>query len=158
MMIIKKGNNKVKIDQMKLALSAIYTVAVIVLSQNCYAQQSPDELKTELLKEENANPTTYLKIIKHDNIQHHVDGWFVSGYIKNTATLAYFKDAVVIVSYYTQSQKHLISQQYVIHQSFKPNKPQYFLFKVSAPKETASIKMTIKSATAVDDSTEVSHN
>jgi hypothetical protein len=142
---------------MKLILSAICSVAIIVLSQSCYGQQSPDELKMELLKDEQAKPSTYLKIIKHDNT-HRIDGWFVSGYIKNTATFAHFKDAVVIVSYYTQALTHLSSQQYVIYQSFKPNKPNYFLFKVHAPKETAFIKMIIKSATAVEDGIEESHN
>jgi len=135
---------------MKLTLSAICGIAVILFSQSCYAQESPDRLRAELLKDEKAKPKTYLSIIKQNNA-HRIDGWYVSGVIKNTASLAEFKDAVVIVSFYTQTQTHLTSQQYTLYQYFKPNKPQYFSFKVHAPKPTASINITIKDATAVED-------
>jgi hypothetical protein len=44
---------------MKLTLSAVCIAMLILLNQSCYAQQSPDELRMELLKDENSKPSAY---------------------------------------------------------------------------------------------------
>jgi hypothetical protein len=96
---------------------------------------------------ENAEPTKYLV----------ADGTYdenfwgtklkVHGIIKNQATVATYKDAVVRITYYSKTRTDLGNKEYTIYDFFPPNSEKKFELKIQKFKDVNSIGWKVISAT-----------
>ncbi len=94
-------------------------------------ENSPEKLRANLIEKEKQNPTEYLKT-SNETIQQNItqqpslfqhtktDGYWVRGNIKNSATLATFKDIVILVSYFTETNTHISDEEFTIISYSKP--------------------------------------
>lgn len=94
-------------------------------------QNSPEKLRENLISKETQSPTEYLKtvnetmqenITQQPDLFHHTktDGYWVRGYIRNNATLATFKDIVIIVGYSTETNTHISDEVFTISKYLRP--------------------------------------
>lgn len=126
--------------------------------------KTPEELKAELKNLENNNPLGYLsyndvtlqpqkKLVKKETFfksaVYEDDGALILGSITNNATLATYKDIVIKVSYYSQTETLIKTKSYVLYEYYKPNTLNYFSFKVYPPKAYVNFGIKIKAAKAV---------
>ncbi len=70
----------------------------------------------------------------------------VHGVIKNKATIATYKDAVVKITYYSDSKKVLDSKTFTINDSFPPNSEKNFELKIDNFKHTDSLGCNVMKA------------
>ena len=94
-------------------------------------QDSPEKLRENLISKETQSPIEYLKtvnetmqenITQQPDLFHHTktDGYWVRGYIRNNATLATFKDIVIIVGYSTETNTHISDEVFTISKYLRP--------------------------------------
>ena len=128
------------------------------------APKTPEQLKQELILQEQAAPLDYITVdgtMNADRIQTRSEGLFhdaayeadwntIYGTIKNSATLAKFKDVVVVVTYYSQTDTEISSEEKVYYEFYPANTETPFELKVYLPQEMAKFGLKIKSATATD--------
>jgi hypothetical protein len=128
------------------------------------APKTPAQLKEELAYQEKAAPLDYMIVdgtIEADEIQTRREGMFhnaeyspdgntIHGTIKNLATMAKYKDVVIVVTYYSQTDTKIKSEEKVYYEFYPPNSTTSFDLKVYPPKEMAKFGLEIKSATAAD--------
>ena len=72
----------------------------------------------------------------------------VHGLIKNNATVATYKDAVVKVTYYSKTKTVLGSKEYTIYEVFAPHSEKPFELKIENYKDVKSIGWEVITATA----------
>jgi hypothetical protein len=72
----------------------------------------------------------------------------VHGVIKNAATVATYKDAVVRVTYYSKTKTELGSNEYTIYESFPPHSQVKFELKIDKIKDVETIGWKVIEATA----------
>jgi len=72
----------------------------------------------------------------------------VHGTIKNSATVASYKDAVVRVTYYSKTKTELGSKEYTIYEVFSPHSTKNFELKIDNYKDVNSIDWDVISAVA----------
>ena len=120
--------------------------------------KSPEELKRELQQKENRFPTSYLKLktnlrnnVKKGGLfkKQKVDGQIISGVVKNTATMATYKDVVIELKFYSQTDTEIGKQRFVIYEKYEPNSKKDFRYKMEMPSATDSYNATIVDAKAV---------
>ena len=70
----------------------------------------------------------------------------VHGIIKNTATVATFKDAVVKVTYYSKTKTVLGSNKYTIYDFFPPHSEKNFELKIETYQDVSTIGWDVISA------------
>lgn len=119
------------------------------------------ELKQDLKRLETSNPLKYLSDAevtlkaqrkKVDNgglfrdPKYVNDGALISGYIKNTATIAEYKDVVVRVKYFSQTKSLITSKSFTIYKFFKPHSSTYISIKDYPPKSYKTFSMSVQSA------------
>jgi len=78
------------------------------------------------------------------------DGNTIYGTIKNSATMAKFKDIVLTVTFYSQTQTAIESKDFTIYEFYKPNTATLFELKVYPPEAMAQFGVEVKTATAAD--------
>jgi hypothetical protein len=141
---------------MKLYL--ITALLIISIGNKSYAQ-SPEKLRVELQKDESHHPATYLKAIntKCENVvtqkqdlfhQQKIDKnrWNITGQIINYAAIASFKDVVLTVSFYTQTNTFLGSADFTIYQYLNPKGTIPFQIITNGPDAIGSYNVSVKSA------------
>lgn len=77
-------------------------------------------------------------------------GYFVEGAITNSASIARFKDAVLKVSFISQTGSVIQSVNYTVYEFFDPNRTVFFSFKTDRPEATDKFSISIEGAIAVD--------
>lgn len=155
---------------MKTLIIPIISLSLLITSCNSSSSASverpktPEELKIELLEQEKTSPTTYLSIdskMREDQVkvrdaglfrdaEYAPDGNTIYGTIKNTATIATFKDVVVTVTFYSQTDTPIETKDFVIYEFYKPNSTNQFELKVYPPETMAKFGIDIKNATPVN--------
>jgi len=143
---------------------SIFTILLISCSGESNRQKTPEELKVELKQQELLNPVKYLesknvtmqeqtKKVKNAGLfrsaEYASDGAIIEGQILNTATLAKYKDVVVKISYYSQTETLIDEKSYVIYEFYKPNSSKKFLLKVNPPKAYKSYNFQLTDAKSV---------
>lgn len=125
--------------------------------------KTAEELRMELLLREQMAPTEYLSVdakihenkilVQKPDLFHHskyeTDGWIITGDIKNSATLAKYKDPSLIVTYYSQTETEIDKKQFVLYEFLKPNSNTPFEIKVYPPQAMVNFNIQISDATAV---------
>ena len=126
--------------------------------------KTPEELKMELLQQEQAEPLTYLTVdasMREDEVktrdaglfheaEYSPDGNTIHGTITNTATIAKFKDVVLEVTFYSQTETPIETKEFTIYEFYAPNTVNNFELKVYPPEEMAKFGIDIKKATPVN--------
>ncbi len=126
--------------------------------------KTPEQLKAELLAQEKIEPLTYLTVdgtMRADEVKTRDEGLFhsaeyspdgntIHGTIKNTARMAKFKDIVLTVTYYSQTETAIESKDFTIYEFYTPNSTTPFELKVYPPETMAKFGIEIKTATATD--------
>jgi len=110
--------------------------------------KTPEELRAELKLQELNNPLDYLdhkdvtlrpqrKKIRNAGLfrdaEYVDDGALIEGYIINKATLAKFKDVVIKISFYSQTETLIDEETYVFYEYYEPNSKKHFSLKVYPP-------------------------
>jgi hypothetical protein len=136
-------------------------VLILLVSTQCKAQ-SDDQIRMKLQKDESSQPANYLKaentnctnVITQKADLLHVqkidkNKWNITGQIKSYATMANFKDAILTVSFYTQTMTFLGSRDFPIYQYLMPNSSVPFQIITYAPNGFSSFNVKVKSATPI---------
>lgn len=132
-----------------VAVLALSSCSNVGSSGSTSVQKSPEELKMDLkILEQNA-PTDYLTADGTYRESFWGNKLKISCTIKNQATLATFKDAVVQVTYYSKTKTELRSKEYSIYEMFPPNSSKTIDLKIDNYKNVNSIGWDVISATAV---------
>lgn len=97
---------------------------------------------------EHSQPTKFLDASGNYNENFWGDQIKVHGVIKNTATVAAFKDAVVRVTYYSKTKTELGSKEYTIYENFPPHSEVKFELKIKSYKDVNAIGWDVIQATA----------
>lgn len=97
---------------------------------------------------ERAQPAKFLSAGGTYNENFWGDMLKVHGKIKNNATVASFKDAVVKITYYSKTKTELGSKEYIIYENFPPHSEVAFELKIDNYKDVNSIGWTVINATA----------
>lgn len=126
--------------------------------------KNTDQLLTELKMQEKKYPLIYLSVdadikenrikIKEENeirnAEYLTDGSTIYGSIKNTATMAEFKDLVLRLTYYSNTGSEIESKDFPINEFFAPKSINNFRLKVYPPESMTKFGIDIKNASAVD--------
>jgi len=97
---------------------------------------------------ERSQPRNFLTADGNYNENFWGDKIKVYGVIKNTATVASYKDAVVRVTYYSKTKTELGSKEYTIYDNFPPHSEVKFELKIENYKDVNSIGWEVIQATA----------
>ena len=145
----------------KLLLAACSLSLLTACSQanshgNDYTVETPEarpktaaELRAELLDRERSAPEEYV----------HAQGTYrrnllnqlvLEGDIANAATLARFKDPVLSVTWYSQTQTELETKQYPVYEVLRAQGTAHYKLKTEAPDYVASIAIGIAGATPIE--------
>lgn len=122
------------------------------------------ELRHELSESEAADPAGMLSItgnmeenkilIQKPDFFHHskyaTDGYIIRGIISSKASIASFKDAVVQITYLTETNTELTTTDTRVYKYFPPNEATSFERKVYPPENTKNFAMRVVSAAAVN--------
>lgn len=82
--------------------------------------------------------------------EYETQGYFIEGTITNTASIAKFKDAVIKVSFISQTGSIIQSVDHTVYEFFGPNGAVHFSFKTNKPGATDKFAVSIVSAIAVN--------
>lgn len=115
-------------------------------------EKSPEELKMELLNIEKSTPVEYLSIEEgsYSVNEKLFGGYKVKGSIHNAATLAKYKDVVVNIKLYSETQTEVSSVDYTIYKFFEPSSSKEFLFEIDPGVTWEKYKISISSAISVN--------
>ncbi|RSK47472.1 hypothetical protein [Hymenobacter rigui] len=111
--------------------------------------KSAAELRAELLALEQSAPSDYLEV-RGAHRRNLINQLVLEGDISNRATLARFKDPVVMVEWYSKTNTLLANKSYPVYELLPAQGTVHFKLKTQAPSEVKSVGMTIADATAVD--------
>lgn len=128
--------------------------------------KTPEELRAELKMQEQQDPLQYLKDsnitlekkrkkIRNGGLfrsaEYADDGGIISGFVKNKATLAKFKDLRVTVAFYSQTKTLIREDAFVIYEYYPPGTTQNLSFKIAEiPSAYDSFNFRITGATPVE--------
>lgn len=139
-------------------MNTYYVLILLILfstsSCNQNRQKTPEELKMELKIQESRNPHQYLKLesikLNRNQIKKaglfsraKYDGFLISGIIKNSATLAKYKDLRLTVEYFSKTNTLLQSKTYTLYEYYEPNSSKDFQLKVYPPDTMQNYNITL---------------
>lgn len=142
----------------KITLILIYVLTITIIGCKENRQKTPAELKMELQMQENNNPLQYLKLenvkMQRNKIKEaglfssaKYDGYLITGQVKNSATIAKYKDLKVTVELYSQTKTVIENKSFVIYEYYEPNSIKNFSLKIDAPDAMKSFGTFIIDAT-----------
>jgi hypothetical protein len=127
------------------------SLILIILGLFLFSCQSPEKPKTpeqlrfELELNEKRSPKRYLQLEKvtvttqkkktrkaglFRNAEYKHDGELVKGIVKNTASVAKFKDVRIEFKYYSKTKTVIKKSTYVIYNYYEPHSQKAFSFKI----------------------------
>lgn len=138
---------------------SVYSMVSCGSSSQEAAPKSPEELKLELILQESAEPLTYVsaeEVTMNRNLVREAgvfrdaeyDGWIMSGTIKNSATLAKFKDVVLTVQFLSATESVIQEVDHAIYEYFEPGSTKPFSVKLYPPDAMDKFHVQVKSALA----------
>jgi hypothetical protein len=146
----KKKNTLGIILQSIGVVGAIVIIAMIIIANmNKGGRGQTYQEKVMTVEEiERSQPTNFLTADGNYNENFWGDKIKVHGVIKNTATVASYKDAVVRVTYYSKTKTELGSNEYTIYDNFPPHSEVKFELEIENYKDVNSIGWDVIQATA----------
>ncbi len=143
----------------KITLILIYVLtSTIVGCKESNRQKTPAELKLELRTQENNNTLQYLKLENVKMINNKIkdagffssakyDGYLITGQVKNSATMAKYKDLKIRVVLYSKTKTVISNKTYVFYEYYGPNSKKNFSLKIDAPNAMKSFGTFVTGAT-----------
>lgn len=113
-------------------------------------QKSPQQLKAELLQLEQDSPEDYLTADGDYKENFWGDKFKIKCYIHNSATLASYKDIVIRVTFYSQTDTEIGSENYTIYEVIDANSDIAVDLKIDAYSDVSSIGWDVISATPIE--------
>ena len=112
------------------------------------ATKSPSQTKNDDRQLETENPASYIK--SEINWRKNLVGTIVlEGTLQSVASLATFKNPVLLVTWFSKTNESLGSNQYTVEKQLKAGETISFKLKVSAPSKIGDARATVVSATPV---------
>lgn len=164
MVLLHLQNHKI-FDMYKSISFLILAVIFISSNYSCGERtKSPEELKRELKNMELKSPVMYLsienttmtpqkKLIREGGLfrsaEYAPDGYIVTGQIKNTATLAKYKDAQIRFSYVSATNTEMASEMATIYEFFEPNSTKSFSVHVYPPAGIKTYNVNVTDAEGI---------
>jgi hypothetical protein len=135
---------KSKIGKYLLILAIIVIVAIFITYQysntgSSYSGETYEEKVMTVEETERSQPTAFLSADGNYNESFWGTKLKVHGTIKNNATVATYKDAVVRVTYYSKTKTELGNKEYTIYETFPPHSTKNFELKIENYKDVNSI-------------------
>lgn len=113
-------------------------------------KKSPEQLIQELKLMEQINFNEYLTIEYTLDVTLFSGQDIIKGHIKNSASIAKFKDIVLTVTFFSETDTQLDSKDYVVYKFLEPNSQVDFEIRTKSPKATSKIGVKVKEVTLVD--------
>lgn len=136
----------IKLQQSESYASASASVSAI--EKKSAVVKTPVQLKEEKRKKEMANPAMYVKT-KINWRKNLVGETVLEGTLTNTATLASFKDPVVLITWLSKTNTVLATSRYPFYEYLGAKKTISYKLKVKAPSKYNSVKASVESAIAL---------
>jgi hypothetical protein len=126
--------------------------------------KTSEELRQELKQTEQNNPLTYVhgsgETLKPNQVEtrkaglfrdaeYEMQRYFLDGSVKNTASVATFKDEVIKVSYVSETNTVISDELLTVYRVLTPNGVADYEFKVNPPVDMKSFNVQLVGATAV---------
>lgn len=126
-------------------------------------EKTAEELRAELRNTELLEPLRYLRLdstrmeanrvkVKDNWIradEYATRGYYMSGVVKNTATLAKYKDVKIVVDFYSKTQTLISSSELVMYEFYEPGSRKSFKQLMKTPEDVETYRMNIEAASAV---------
>lgn len=134
-----------------LILIILAVIAIFVANQNsnagsAYSGQTYEEKVMTVEETERSQPTAFLSADGNYNENFWGTKLKVHGTIKNDATVATYKDAVVRVTYYSKTKSELGSNEYTIYETFPPHSTKKFELKIKNYKDVSTVGWEVVNA------------
>ncbi len=126
--------------------------------------KTPEQLRMELKKQEQEDPPKYL--VAHGtmsenkvqskaetlfkNAEFKTDGYYIEGTIKNSASVARFKDIVINVEFVSKTGTVIESKDFPFYEFYEPNSTLPFNIHAYPPVDTKNFRLKVKKATPID--------
>ena len=110
-----------------------------------------DQYQTEQLTAEEYESLNFHEFIDTDSDyrQNSVGKWIIEGSIKNFASTAHFKDAQLAISYYSETNTLIGTDEYTLMEELAPGDQAGFYFKSDKFKNAHSLKIKINQVKSV---------
>lgn len=111
--------------------------------------KTAEELRAELLAQEQSAPEQYLQV-SGTHRRNFINQLVLEGDIANTATLAHYKDPVLLVTWFSKTGTELGTKQYPVYELVKAQGSAHYKLKTSAPDYVVAAGTSVATATAVE--------
>lgn len=138
---------------MKTIVKLIVIITLVLSSCNGNTplhQKTAEELRQELKVKEQTNPIVYLSAEYKLDVTFWTSQDVIKGFINNSASIARFKDVVLTITYFTETDTELKSENFVLYKFFEPNSKTPFEIKTKSPNATKKIEVKVKEAVPVN--------
>lgn len=129
-------------------------------SAEVFVPKTPEELKMELNQQELSNPTHYLianaKMSENTvktreaglfrEAEYSTDGYNIEGSIKNSASVARFKDVMITVKFLSKTGTIIEETDYPFYEFYEPNSTTPFSLHVYPPDAMEKFSVSVKNA------------
>lgn len=142
---------------MRTSKLALGLLSLSFLLSNCNSGSSNSydsavtyqEAKMSLEDQEKQSPTQFLTTdgTYRSNL---IGEWVLEGTVTNTATVAKYKDVVLIVEFLSKTGTLLGTENHAIYEFFPAGKTKRFKIKTAGYQGTSKVNWSIESATAAD--------
>ncbi|MCX6312602.1 MAG: hypothetical protein NT084_13315 [Bacteroidetes bacterium] len=133
-------------------------------TNNVSPNATPEELKANLKMQEQSNPVQYLTAqgtMEENKVQtrsaglfheaeYSTDGYFIQGTIKNSASVARFKDVHLVIKFLSKTNTVIDTKEFVQYEFYEPNSTKGFSIHAYPPEEMVHWSIEIISATAAE--------
>ena len=140
-------------------ITLILLIALNITLFGCKEKQkSATHLKMELQMQENENPREYVElenvVMNKNKIKEaglfssaKYDGYLITGKVKNSATVAKYKDLKLTVELYSKTNTAIKNETYVLYEFFEPNSSKDFSIKIDVPDTMDGFGVFVEGAT-----------
>ena len=112
--------------------------------------KSPEELRQELLRQEQFKPTEYLSASGTYRQNFWGDKLKINCEITNKATMATYKDAVIRITYYSKTNSIIGQDDQTVYEIFPANSTKTVQLKINNYKDVSEIGWDVISASATE--------
>lgn len=142
----------------KLSILLFSTLLAFVSCKENNVQKSPEELKLELSLSEGNYPDQYITLdsvkmnkneIRKGNLFRSAkyDGYKITGLVKNSATIAKYKDLIINVEIFSKTKSIISTQDFTFYEFYEPNTTKPFNLIVNPPEQMNGYNVYVKNAT-----------
>jgi len=134
----------------KISIVAILFVAISACKndkkENRFDTKTYEQVKETLAEKEKNNPARFLIVNNHDR-KNMIGQTVVIGTITNKATVCWYKDVELHLSFYSKTAVKLDEGMETVYENIGPGKTVKFKTKYFAPKRTDSVSVIVTRAT-----------